>query len=341
MVDLLIDAAISLTPVVVFLVLLLQFDSYKLVSPRETSLALTAGVVLCGVSYVVNAGLIAITRLDFLPYSHFVAPFVEEGAKGAMMVWLVARNRIGFAIDAAILGFAVGTGFSVVENLYYLSVFPDANVGTLVVRGFGTALMHGGATALFGMVSQAYIDRDRYQLTDFIPGYGAAVLLHAIYNLLYATPLLAAVSVLLALPAVLYFIFSKSEHQVHSWLLQDYATHEQVLADIKSGAFKNGEAGRFITAMVAKLGPVAANDMFAYIRVHTELALRADQVDLARETEKPMAITDVDRDNFARLHALEKRIGRTAMMALRPHLHFTRKQLWELNEFEQEVRAAD
>jgi RsiW-degrading membrane proteinase PrsW (M82 family) len=337
----LIDAAISLAPVAIFLVVLLQCDSYKLVSLKETSATLGAGVVLCGVSYLVNAGLLALTDWGFTTYSHFVAPFTEEAAKGAMIVWLITRNRIGFLIDAAIMGFAIGTGFAAVENLYYLHVFPDPNVGTLVVRGFGTALMHGGATALFGIVSQSLVDRDRFQWTDFLPGYGAAVALHALYNFLSFEPLIGALGVLLALPAVLFFIFTKSEHQVQSWLLQDYESHERLLEDIKSGAFSNTEAGRFIAVMAAKLGPTVAADMFAFIRVHTELALRADQVDLARATEQPVPITDTDRSNFARLHELERRIGRTAMMALWPHLHFTRKQLWELNEFEQEVRAAD
>ncbi len=339
--ELLIDATISLVPVAVFLVVLLQFDSYKLVSLVETSLTLSSGVLLCGVSYFANAALISALAVDFTTYSHFVAPFVEEVCKGAMIVWLLSRNRIGFPIDAAIMGFAVGTGFSVVENIYYLHIFPDANLGTLVVRGFGTALMHGGATALLAIVSQSLLDRARtFNAQLCLPGYGAAVALHAVYNFLSAAPVIGAVAVLLLLPLVLYFIFTKSEHQVHSWLLRDYQSHERVLADIRSGAFQNGEAGRFISAMAKKFGPAVAADMFAYIRLHTELALRADLVDLARETEKPMEITDTDRSNFARLHELERRIGRTAMLALWPHLHFTRKQLWELNEFEQEVRAA-
>ena len=34
---------------------------------------------------------------------------------------LVHRHRVGFLVDGAILGFAVGAGFAVVENLYYRS----------------------------------------------------------------------------------------------------------------------------------------------------------------------------------------------------------------------------
>jgi RsiW-degrading membrane proteinase PrsW (M82 family) len=336
----LLEAPIGLVPVAVFLAALMSFDSYKLVSIFETSMALTAGVLLCGAAYLMNAQLIALADVDVMSFSRTIAPVVEETAKAAMIMALFWRNRIGFMIDAAIMGFAVGTGFAVVENLYYLYVFADANIGTWIVRGFGTAIMHGGSTALFAIVSQQLIERaPKFNPVLYLPGLAAAIGLHLVYNLLSAAPLFGAVAMLVLLPTALFFVFTKSEHTVHSWLVQDYETHEKVLSDIQSGAFRNSEAGRFIAAMAKKLGANVAADMFAYIRVHTELALRADQVDLARE-KGGIPITDGDREKFRRLHELEGRIGRTAMLALWPHLHFTRKQLWELNEFEREVREA-
>ena len=49
-----------------------------------------------------------------------VAPLTEEAAKAVFIIWLLVRRRLGFAVDAAIAGFAVGAGFAVVENLDYL-----------------------------------------------------------------------------------------------------------------------------------------------------------------------------------------------------------------------------
>ena len=56
-------------------------------------------------------------------------------------------------------GFAVGTGFAFVENLYYLYTFPEANIGTWIVRGFGTAMMHGGTTAVFAMMGLTMLEQ--------------------------------------------------------------------------------------------------------------------------------------------------------------------------------------
>src|SRR5256885_8503991 len=55
--------------------------------------------------------------------------------------------HVGFLVDAAILGFAVGTGFAVVENVYYASVMRDLELGLWLVRGLGTAVMEIGRGA--------------------------------------------------------------------------------------------------------------------------------------------------------------------------------------------------
>ena len=63
------------------------------------------------------------------------------------MIGLFWFNRIGYKLDAVISGFAIGAGFSVVENIIYLSIFPDYGAGTWLVRGLGTAVMHGTTLA--------------------------------------------------------------------------------------------------------------------------------------------------------------------------------------------------
>jgi RsiW-degrading membrane proteinase PrsW (M82 family) len=72
----------------------------------------------------------------FTVYSRYVAPVVEELLKGVVIVALIHAHRIGFLVDAAIFGFAVGTGFALVENTYFLKIVEDAGIGTWIVRGF-------------------------------------------------------------------------------------------------------------------------------------------------------------------------------------------------------------
>ena len=84
-----------------------------------------------------------------------MAPVSEEFFKILFVVYLIQSKKVGFAVDSAILGFAVGAGFAIIENIYYLSVLTDTGLLTWFVRGFGTAVMHGGTTAIAAVVAAA------------------------------------------------------------------------------------------------------------------------------------------------------------------------------------------
>jgi protease PrsW len=329
----LLEAPIGLLPVLAFLATLLYFDSYRLVSFREMLQTLAAGVLLGGVAYYLNGYLLDLTGIGFDRYSHVVSPLVEESLKAAILILVFASNRIGFLIDAIVIGFAVGTGFSIFENIYYLYVFQDADVGVWIIRGFGTAIMHGGATAIFSALSQSFVER-RGALNPiyFLPALLAAVVIHAAYNMLEATPMLAALAVLVGLPPLFFLIFTKSEHAVHQWLVDDYKSHEQLLSEINSGRFAHSEAGQFVIALSNKFDKAAVADMFEYLKLHTQLVLRIEALSLAREKGEVVVPRVEDRADLLRLDALERQIGQAALMTLWPHLHFSRRELWELHE---------
>jgi len=46
------------------------------------------------------------------------------------------------------------------------------------------------------------------------------------------------------------------------------------------------------------------------------------------------------RDQFRHLHALERKLGRSAVMAVRQHLRFTRNDLWEMHELEESASVS-
>jgi hypothetical protein len=226
------------------------------------------------------------------------------------------------------------------ENAYLLHVFTQANISVWIFRGLGTAMMHGGTTAIFAVMAQTLIEK-RPQLgpLDVLPGLALAILLHAAFNFYPHQIVLSTISSFIVLPVILLMIFAKSEEQIHTWLLTDYETHQHLLFEIESGEFKNDEAGRFISNLASKFSGSDAEDMFNYVKLHTELVLRAESIDLDEERGGHVILTRADDSKFHRLHALEKKIGATALAALRPHLKFSRKELFELNELERLTRA--
>lgn len=330
----LLQAPIALAPTLAFLFVLDRLDSFRLVSLRAALITLLAGGGLAVLSYWVNALVMDALAADMTAYTRYGAPIVEEALKAGAMIYMFARARVGFLIDAAIMGFAVGTGFALVENLYFLYAFPEANLGVWIVRGFGTAMMHGGATAIFGVLAQSWTERHtKFEPALYLPGFAAAVVLHALFNHVLDTPMVATAAMLLLVPATLFLVFAKSEHRIHNWLLKDHADHERLLATM-SIEFAHSQAGRFVSEIADKFKGAHAADIYAYMRLHAELVLRAEDMLLAREAGTNVPATDDDRKGFERLHALERKIGKTALLALWPHLHYSRQELAELYELE-------
>ena len=333
---------IGVLPVLAFLAALRYLDGYKLVTMRATIAIALAGVVAAGVAYVANGLLIGVLGLDFTNYSRYVGPVVEEVAKAVVIVALVRMNRIGFLVDAAICGFAVGTGFAILENVYYQHLVPEAGLATWIVRGFGTALMHGGSTAIFAVMGLAMTERapDSTALA-LLPGLGLAIVLHSAFNHLSASPRLATLAMLLALPPLFHVVFQRSERAVANWLGQGFDADADMLQSITSGGFPDSQAGRYLTTLKHRFkGPIVA-DLLCYLRLHAELALRAKGILMMRENGFEAAIDDSVRAGLDEMRYLERSIGRTGRLALDPLLRGGNKDVWQLRMLESESVATE
>ena len=79
---------VGLLPVLIFLIVLVYMDSYKLVRLRVVLGVILAGAAVTVLVFFVNGWLQARMQLDFLHYSRYVAPVVEEFFKAAIIVYL-------------------------------------------------------------------------------------------------------------------------------------------------------------------------------------------------------------------------------------------------------------
>jgi protease PrsW len=324
-------ALVGLLPVLAFLSALLYLDSYKLVNLSAVISVVICGAMVAGISYVANAFVLDLVHIDLPHYSRYVAPFVEEFLKGAVIIALIRTHRIGFLVDAAIMGFAVGTGFAMVENLYFLRLVPDAGMGTWIVRGFGTAIMHGGATAIFAVMGLAMLERAKHaRVTDLVPGFALAVALHSGYNHLSHEPRLATLATLIVLPPLFWYVFERSESAVGGWLGKGFDADTEMLELINSGRLSDSPVGQYLTTMKDKFhGPVVA-DLLCYLRIYTELALRAKGVLMMRENGFEAEVDEATKAQFAEMRYLEESIGKTGLLAIQPMCHMSHKDLWQL-----------
>ncbi len=324
--------AIGILPVLLFLGALLLFDSYKLLHLRTVLAAIAAGVASGTVAWLVNSGFLMVVDVDPVLMRRYAAPLFEELLKAVYVIHLLRAKRIGFLIDASILGFAVGAGFSVAENLYYAGAMPDADLGVWLVRGLGTALMHGGATGLLAVIAKGRMrDTALPWLHGLAPGWLAAVVVHSLFNHFFLAPVLSALLMVVVLPVAMHLVMRRGERALRSWLGIGFDTDQELLQSLDDGVFLETAAGAYVHTLIDRFPPDVVFDMICMLRLHLELSIHAKGMLLLREAGIEL---DPDPDlawKLREMQQLEKNIGRAGLLALQPCLSRSSADLWQLH----------
>jgi len=323
--------AVGLLPVLLFLLALIYLDSYKLVRRRWIAGGLVGGCILAGLCWVANAWLQTSLTITAASYSRYIAPVLEETAKALVIVWLVRTNRIGFLVDAAIYGFAIGTGFALVENLYYWNSLADPSLSLWLVRGFGTAVMHGGTTAIFGIAGKALAEgRGLPRGAGWAIALLVAMVIHSAFNHFFLSPVLSTAFILLVLPPLIFVVFQRSEKALEAWLNVGFDADTQVLELILSGQVSGSPVGLYLQTLKERFRGEVVVDMLCCLRLHLELSLRAKGLLMMREAGFPVALDATDKAKLDELDFLERSIGATGKLAMAPFLRTSSRDLWQI-----------
>ena len=338
--------SVALVPVLVMLMMFIWLDVFKLMTTWETLGLLALGGITALIAYPISGVFLDQLPLGYSNYSRFAAPWIEEFIKGLAIVGLFYFNRIGFKLDAVISGFAIGAGFSVVENIVYLTRFPDLAPSTWMVRGLGTAVMHGCAVAILAATAHEFAEREtrgtvadfNFNLLWFIPGFLGAVAVHTAFNQFPGQPMIALISTLAIAPFLIMGMFRFGAVEAQQWLSHEREVHRVALAAWQSGSYPGDDSGRRIAALVARSDPATGVSIREYCEQLTFLAWTAedalhDQVDDVSKVEVEAGAA------FDRLEALKHALGCASFAALKPLLPFSRNDYWEISELEERLKA--
>lgn len=330
MIDLL-KIAVSLFPVFFFLIVLILLDSFKIVKLRSVILALIVGSIAALLSLILNSRMLGAIQWDIQYYSRYAAPFIEETLKGLFIVYLIKSRKIGFMVDAAIFGFAIGAGFAFVENVYYLQTLQSSNILIWIIRGFGTAVMHGGTTAIFAILTKGLMDRYSSEaFYFFIPSLLLAIFVHSFFNHFVLSPVMMTLAQLVLLPMLIAIVFKQSEKVLREWLEIGFESDVWLLEYITSGNISETKIGKYLYSLKNKFRGEIVADMLCLLQIHLELAVRAKGILLMQEAGFKSQVDPEIKQKFAELKYLEQSIGKTGKLALSPILHTTSQDLWQM-----------
>lgn len=337
---------LALVPVLVLLAIFVWFDAFKLMSVREILMLLALGGIGAIASYPVSGRLLDAFPLGFSNYSRFVAPWIEEAIKAVFVVVLFRLNRIGFKLDAVITGFAIGAGFSVVENVIYLVRLTEYGWSTWLVRGLGTAVMHGTTLAILAAIAHEFAEREtreaagdyRFNLLWFVPGYLVAVGLHLAFNQFPDRPLLAMLGASLFAPVAVLVIFNFGTTEAQKWLRVECAQHKAQLDALRSGGWPDSPSGHKIAALAERVGPEAGKRIRRYWELLAWLVAEAEETLIEEEAGDVVIDKPEVRAAFHELGGLRRALGRSTYTAMNALLPFSRNDYWELSELRQRLQ---
>ena len=329
----------ALVPVLVLTGIFIWLDMFKLVTFWEVMGLLLLGGLVAGATYPLSGAFLDTLPIGFTKYSRFVAPWIEEALKAVVVITLFRFNRIGLKLDAVIMGFAVGAGFAVVENIIYLLRFHDLPSTVWMVRGLGTAIMHGTTLAILAAIAHQLAERNMHAAARdyhfnplwFVPGFLAAVAIHTAFNQFPGHPIMAMVGTLALAPAALFAIFRYGTAEAEKFLEAEQAEHRALVETLHAGQFPDEPGWRRIAALAERSGPHSKGLIREYVTLLTELILTEEE-SLIEETHSGHRHDAGISAKFDRLAEATRQLGPTTVSALTSLLPFSRNDYWELWE---------
>ena len=340
----------ALLPVIIYIIVVYVLDNFALISVKRLIV-----LVLCGMAAALACfGLFQLTG-SFLPdrVSDYVNPVVEEMVKGIPLLYLARRKKIVFFIDSVICGAAVGGGFSILENIFYLLLGGPMSMGTILFRGLEVALIHMGCSALVAaglMFAVRLAERRRSRLeikkkdvwmAAFL--LVAAPALHVFHNAFHFNPLLQFLFVFGSMAALLVWTYQYDGDMIHRWLDRGLDKQMELLQSIKAGELAQTKTGVFLLSVKDSFPPEVFFDLICFVELNIELSVAAKSRFMLHEAGLAMPLDEEQaaliRSQYEEYRQLEKRLGQSARMTIAPVVKFYPADKKALEDLLKECRA--
>lgn len=341
----------ALLPVVLYILVVYKMDHFALLGVGQLLLMVLYGMVAALVCY----GLFQLMNPHISEQtSDYLYPVLEEGVKAIPLLVLAARKKIVFFIDSVVCGAAVGGGFSILENLFYLLLGEEMSMGTVLFRGLEVALIHMGCSALVAaalMFSVRLMERKRSRLEVKPKDVLVAVFLllsapalHVAHNTFHLPPLFQYVLVFGSMAGLLVWTYEYDAGMIHRWLDKGLDKQMALLQSIREGKLGETKTGEFLLSIKDSFPPEVFFDVICYVELNTELTLAAKsrfmlhEAGLAFPLEQEQAQAILSQ--YQEYQQLEQRLGRSARMTVAPVVKFYPSDRKALEDLLAECRSS-
>ena len=324
---------IALLPIIVYVLAVKAMDGFSMASWKRLIPGFVWGMFCCGVLFLIAR----VTKYD----NPALSTFLEEFLKCIPLVWAICRKRVAFFAETLIYGTAIGAGFAFLENIIYVALLPGFSLGDAILRGFGTAVLHMGCTALYAAsavtVSRMMAEKPfPLTLSTCCSAIVLPFAIHYVYNLFLLPEFLQLVLVIFLMTGLLLFIYDMDGRLIHKWLDSCISNDISLLASIKAGHLTETPAGEYLMEIRRRFQPLVFFDICTYLGLYLEVSIAAKSRMIMKEAGMDIPVSrEVHQDNLDKLtelKALRKNIGMSGLMALRPVINEKAVDEWVMGE---------
>ena len=150
---------------------------------RQPIVFVLIGIFVSVFASEVNGLMVALLPISIFELTIIVTPITEEILKAIpILLFAVVISAKKEALFTASM--AVGIGFAVLENAFYLLSYSSFNMFDAIIRAFGAGLMHGMCTLLVGVGISFVKKKSKMFVVGTFALLSTAITYHGIYNML-------------------------------------------------------------------------------------------------------------------------------------------------------------
>ena len=340
----------ALLPVAIYIFVVYELDSFSLMSVKRLLLLVGCGMLAALACF----GLFRLLD-SVIPerVSDYVYPVLEEAVKAIPLLVLARRKKMVFFIDSVICGAAVGGGFSILENVFYLVLGEPMAMGTVLFRGLEVALIHMGCSAIVAAALMFVV-----RLVERIKGglsvkkgdvamsvflLLAAPVLHIFHNAIHFNPMIQYTCVFGAMAALLVWTYQYDGDMIHRWLDRGLDKQVSLLQSIREGRLGETKTGEFLLSVKESFPPEVFFDVICYVQLNVELSVAAKSRFMLREAGLELPLEEEEKQStlakYEEFMILEKRLGKSVRMTVAPVVKFYPADRKALEDLLAECRA--
>ncbi len=317
----------------VLLYLIWSLEIYAFGKHRLLMLSFAWGMAMFLVALFVQDLLIDRQLISYSQVVLFSAPVLEELLKALLIIFLMQTMSLRYTVEGTTYGFAVGTGFAVIENLFYITIGANAALADVLLRIFSVSLMHAFNSAIIGTVAgTSSFHGARVRVPRMVSVVLFSMLVHALFNLIAVSTqawALIAFSVSIGIGGTLTIILiAKNSLTSESRAIQSALT-EKLSAGELAAVVSPFELAQIVEEKSNLLGDRRRDLIAEYITLQAQRGIIYKTLSMNQRTSYEARLRAQLETLELRLNALQGSMGMVNRLWLRSILPSDERQIWE------------